>query len=247
MEEGELGKNEAQPDWVPDWVWGSYCNGSYTLNGAKQVVAAKGCAGVWASLERRIEKPSRPHAARLFMAVHRALDFSGAASMGTSERKRRAAAIRNAVKVLNSEIEAAQLPMTEARAFAWKASSAEAIEEAGFLGSIFLGVVGSGIEARSFETGARISAEFLATLHLPKLLEAVARDADNWAKDATVFRPNKPNAARTYFLREMTDFFSAAYGEPLRATTLALAYLFFECESMTTADIARLAPVRKRD
>lgn len=246
MHEPELNDDVAlpteQPEWVPDWVWGAYTNGCHGLRGATDLIRSKECASVWAALARRMRKPSRPRASQLFAAVHRALDFQGSAAMGSAERKRRAAKIARAIQTLNSELAEAQLSTANASAFVRSISTREAIEEAGFVGSMHLGTIGHGIDAPSFEIGAGVATELLASLHLPELLNAIAKDAEEWADQAVVLRPNKPTASRTYFIRVLTEFFVISYGEPLRATTLSVASVFFDCQNMTTAEIASVAP-----
>lgn len=241
-EEELSGHVAEQPPWIPDWVWSAYSVGCYSLHGATDIVRSKDCGAVWMALERRLGKPSPPYAARLFWAVNRALNFNGAAAMGSAERKKRAVTITKAVKTLNTGLAEAQLPLPNGIAFAQSVSTTEAIEEAGFIGSLHLGVVGNGIDPVSFEIGARVAAEFLVSDHLPMLLNAIAKDAANWANEAIVLRPNKPTAGRTYFIRMLTEFFVVSYGVPLRTSTLVLTSVFFDCQNMTTAEIASVAP-----
>jgi hypothetical protein len=164
--------------------------------------------------------------------------------MGDSERKKRHSTIVRAVKALQRELVETQMHLAATAALAESFSTARALQDSGFVGSIHLGVIGDGIDTPSFELGAGVAADFLISHHLPELLEAVALDAAKWASEATVQRPNKPTAARTFFIRHITQFFHQSHGEPLRSPTLAITELFFDCENMTPADIARIAPVR---
>jgi hypothetical protein len=234
---------KAQPEWVPDWVWSSYIVGSYSLNGADAIVASRECAAVWSAVARRVATPSRPMAAKIFMRVQIALDFSGSAAMGIAERKKRATRIINASKIIRDELERTHLSLLSVEEFARAKATREAIDASGFVGNINLGVLGDGICTKSFLTGAGVAMGQIP-FHLDGLLEALEKDAIAWRESVVVERPSKTTASRTYFIRYISKFFQKHYGTPLREATLALASVFFDCENLSVADIASIAPAR---
>lgn len=87
---------------------------------------------------------------------------------------------------------------------------------------------------------------FNAYKQADSLMEAVAKSVDEWLQAPVMLaKPNDPNAHRLYFLRRVTASFIKDYGRPLRAETLALASVFFDCSDIEEADLSRLAPVPK--
>lgn len=83
----------------------------------------------------------------------------------------------------------------------------------------------------------------LTFTRLDVLLDNLTQGLDEWAdRDRVVVKPGHPNAARLYFIRQMTRHFVEKYGRPLRAETLALASLFFDCASLDEAALSVIAP-----
>lgn len=75
------------------------------------------------------------------------------------------------------------------------------------------------------------------------LLEAMRSGISNWASTAPLIpKPEAANAARLRLIRELTAYFWTRYGTPLRAHTLAIASVFFDCSGLDESTIAKLAP-----
>lgn len=227
-------KLSTQPAWVPDWVWAAY-GADRGSRGARELLEAKHVKSVWTALARRsTERVAREQSAlSLFWAVNWALDFSGEAVLGSGERRRRAQAVIKAADALADALREADTPGLWTMQFAddtAKQSREMIVKD------------GAWPDEESFAMGAWLAAREVA-FDLPGLVAAQCKDTLAWAEEAVVERPNKPTAARSYFVRSITSHFFKKYGEPLRGPTLSLASVFFDCQNWTTADITSLAPV----
>jgi hypothetical protein len=86
-----------------------------------------------------------------------------------------------------------------------------------------------------------------AIREMPALLRRMALVAESFSKDAAyIARPNEKNAPRLYFIRVLSNDFSQTFGQPLHDAVLAIASVFFDCDTLTTADVAALTLKKRR-
>ena len=83
---------------------------------------------------------------------------------------------------------------------------------------------------------------------MPEILAMLADAAQWWEEDGkqTLAKPNHKNAARLYFIRELTKHFVSYYGKPLRDLTLTLTSVYFDCSDLDVAALSHLAPVSEQ-
>lgn len=80
---------------------------------------------------------------------------------------------------------------------------------------------------------------------MPEVLEMLSDAAQFWKESGSqpLAKPHHKNAARLYFIRSMTSAFFGKFGRPMRALTLDLASVYFDCDDLDEAALSNLAPV----
>jgi hypothetical protein len=87
-----------------------------------------------------------------------------------------------------------------------------------------------------------------AIRRVPTLLQRLAVAAESFAgTPAFISRPGDENASRLFFIRFLTHSFVDGFGSPMREHVLAITSVFFDCDTLTAADISALAPMPKTD
>lgn len=78
-------------------------------------------------------------------------------------------------------------------------------------------------------------------LELANVAAAMARQPKR------IGQPNNPNAARLYFMQQITNWINHETGTPMRSQVLALTSVFFDVRDLSSNDLTNLAPVSKLD
>lgn len=93
----------------------------------------------------------------------------------------------------------------------------------------------------------RMAAYRLMMDGIPELLASISGSAEHYAERKSILKqPNDANADRLYFIRKVTKFFGLAFNSPMRAATLALTSVYFDCGGLTEASLSVIAPDWKR-
>lgn len=93
---------------------------------------------------------------------------------------------------------------------------------------------------------SRYGAYHLLMECFPETLAMVAQSAKWWAESERILKkPNDPNAKRLFFIRTVTQGLYYEFKTPMRAATMALTSIFFNCDDIDEAALSRLAPPPK--
>lgn len=257
-----------QPRWVPDWIWVEYLSGmkgdypppSYshqkdTCELLSHLLSSPQCGTLWPTLERHSLKRTHAdhfgfrmnHLLELTDEVQRALyGLAGYNRMTKSERTKVSA---NIVKRV-SQLRALLMQLSGINDVSGHSSGI--LPLAVLLPPEFPLAASQLSDERFEENRAHIPPEFqdvakgvMMGCYVDPLeaLKAIERGAEEFGKSRPVVpRPNLDSANRTYFIRTISNYFFAAYGTPLRAATLAVTSVFFDCGDLDESAVAQLAP-----
>lgn len=80
----------------------------------------------------------------------------------------------------------------------------------------------------------------------PVILDLLPIACETWGEDKPILpKPNDPRANRLFFIRMISNWFEEYYDSGLRAQTLALTSVFFDCDDLDPSVISKLAPGSK--
>lgn len=240
---------------APDWVLRAYGDvlvskgAEAALVGTFQkILAASDIASVWKSLEKRFAFPEAPSwqwemsALRLVEVCAEGIaNFSGQQRFTQGERVAIATEVSDACNVVVDLLEKMDL-----------AETVHYPDELKSIGSVIRNYCSANAfnpgqteeEKKMYREGFERGA-FIALNKLGEILGALSVDAKNWGKmRPLVARPNKSNAARTYFIRHLTSYFIDEFNAPLRQQTLVLTGAFFDVSDLDASLISKLAPTQ---
>ncbi|BCT93522.1 hypothetical protein LYSHEL_25460 [Lysobacter helvus] len=248
---------DKKPAWVPDWVWEEFVEGAYaTAEGPAifaQLLVHKEMEKVWASLERKIPRiQNLPKALVLADSVVMFREeFSGSGRLKLSERR----ALADKLKKASDQVVACMrgLQTTELGIIpdeiggALEISLGKVMDDLGlqYGPAAFQRLRESYGIADAIEVHSSGNSLFSMEIYdsLPSILSAVNDAVSGWATTKPIVeRPNSGDAERRYFLRRFTYLFRYWYGQPLRANTLAVTSIFFDCSDLDESTVATLAP-----
>jgi hypothetical protein len=247
--------NDLKPFSNPTWVLKA-CEEAFAskdskpalLDAFEKILAAESVSSVWRAIEKRQASPDRPgwhwemSALRLVEVCGEGIaDFAGSQRLSQSERIAIATKVGSTCKDLIGLLDVWGLPESECLP--------DEFEKLGFAIRGICSdahVQGNGTveEKEKYRVGVEEGA-YIVVHRLGEILSALSEDAMSWASmQPVVARPNKKNAARTYFIRHLTAYFVEEYGSPLRQQTLILTGAFFDVTDLDVSTISKLAPSR---
>lgn len=237
----------------PDWVQKAFqeAESSKTCDPEMhatflRILAVHDVGSVWRAIERRLSITSRPDwhleecALALVQTCAEAIaGFSGANRLSHSDRSVVATRVGAACKDL--------IGLLKQIGYAETGHLSDAFESMRALPHVFWAeasdrIVTTDREHEAYKSGFE-SGVYKATVGVQTILSALAKDAVAWSVALPVVaRPNRKNAARTFFVRQITSYFCSEYGSPLRQPTLLLTSAFFDVGDLDVSTIAKLAP-----